>query len=332
FLTHDEDGQTLVKVLDFGIARAIHGRRGPGEFATAKGLVFGTPGYMSPEQACASPKLDHRCDLWALATIAYETLSHRLPIDGQDTDELMRNVCAGRIIPIHVRRPGLPDAVGAFFDKAFAERIDDRFESAEALAHAFERACAQATPKAARTPRSIPEPEVAAAAHRVNPAVDQRPPTPPVGSRSRARLAFFAGGALLLALPALGGVLRNLMDPSTPTQPTPASAPDPELTPTPDLVPAPAPELPSAPASVHDPEIAPAPDLIPAPPRSPSRAPAPVPAQVPASAPDLVPAPAPAQVSPPHRRIKRVDGISPAPRPSPSGGRPTRPVDRNDVF
>ena len=79
FLSRDEEGKLLVKLLDFGIARAIHSHRAPGSFSTAKGLVFGTPSYMSPEQARASFKLDHRCDLWALATIAYEGLSGGAP-------------------------------------------------------------------------------------------------------------------------------------------------------------------------------------------------------------------------------------------------------------
>jgi len=75
FLTSDEEAGLLVKLLDFGIARATHAHRVSSAFATARGLVFGTPGYMSPEQARASSQLDHRCDLWALATIAYEVLT-----------------------------------------------------------------------------------------------------------------------------------------------------------------------------------------------------------------------------------------------------------------
>src|SRR5215472_652021 len=84
FLTTDEEGRRLVKVLDFGIARAIHAHRVRGAFATAKGFVYGTPAYMSPEQAVASSKLDHRCDVWALAVIAYEALTGHLPADGKD--------------------------------------------------------------------------------------------------------------------------------------------------------------------------------------------------------------------------------------------------------
>ena len=71
FLARDEDGAVLLKLLDFGIARATRTRRMSSPFSTGEGIVFGTPGYMSPEQACGS-KLDGHVDLWALATVAYE--------------------------------------------------------------------------------------------------------------------------------------------------------------------------------------------------------------------------------------------------------------------
>lgn len=140
FLSHDEDGRVLVKLLDFGIARAIQVRRPQGTFSTARGFVFGTPGYMSPEQSRASATLDHRCDVWALATIAYEMLTGHLPVDGEDADEVMKNVSAGRIVPLQQRDARLPAPLGGFFERAFADQVDDRFAGAASLAQAFELA------------------------------------------------------------------------------------------------------------------------------------------------------------------------------------------------
>jgi serine/threonine-protein kinase len=140
FLSRDEEGRLLVKLLDFGIARATQKRRSLDGFATARGLVFGTPGYMSPEQSRPSAVLDHRCDLWALATIAYELLTGHLPVEGDDADEVMRNIAAGRIVPLLQRAPRMPAAVGAFFGRAFAENVDERFAGAASLAQAFELA------------------------------------------------------------------------------------------------------------------------------------------------------------------------------------------------
>jgi serine/threonine-protein kinase len=133
FLAQDEDGKRLVKLLDFGVARALRVRR---VFVTAPGVLYGTPGYVSPEQLGASG-VDHRCDLWALATVAYEALTGELPLPGSHAGELLRSVAAGRIIPIHERAPDLPGPLGAFFERAFAANIAERYPDAEGLTHAF---------------------------------------------------------------------------------------------------------------------------------------------------------------------------------------------------
>jgi eukaryotic-like serine/threonine-protein kinase len=142
FLTRDEDGGLLVKLLDFGIARTTQTHRVPATFATGRGFVFGTPGYMSPEQASPSLRADHRCDLWALATVAYEVLTLELPVTGEYLQEVFSNLCAGRIVPVHERNSGLPSGLAGFFARAFAPQVKDRYASASELAQAFDRAIA----------------------------------------------------------------------------------------------------------------------------------------------------------------------------------------------
>lgn len=139
FLTQDEDGQLLVKLLDFGIARTMHTRRVAPSFRTADGVVFGTPGYMSPEQARAA-KPDAGCDLWALASVAYEALTGEIPVLGASTEELVENTIDARVVRLSTRAPEWPDALSAFFDRAFAASIQDRYINAQELAAAFERA------------------------------------------------------------------------------------------------------------------------------------------------------------------------------------------------
>ena len=141
FLTEDEDKALLIKVLDFGIARVVHAHLSMVPFSTGRGLVFGTPGYMSPEQARGKGGLDTRCDLWALATIAYEALSGELPIEGASPTELLASLCAARTVPVRRYRPDLPLSVETFFERAFSENIDARFTSAIELVEAFDRAC-----------------------------------------------------------------------------------------------------------------------------------------------------------------------------------------------
>jgi serine/threonine-protein kinase len=141
-LTQDEDRQLVVKVLDFGIARILTGDRGSLAFSTGRGVVCGTPGYMSPEQARGQSDLDRRCDLWALASIAYESLTNELPVEGATADELLQSTRAARTVPITQHRSDLPSAVATFFDRTFAENLDARFASSAELAQAFDQSLA----------------------------------------------------------------------------------------------------------------------------------------------------------------------------------------------
>jgi eukaryotic-like serine/threonine-protein kinase len=200
FLTKDEDGQLLVKLLDFGIARTLRTHRVRSAFSTAKGLVFGTPCYMSPEQARASVTLDHRCDLWALATIAYEALTGELPIEGKDTDELLHRLCAGRILRLRDRAPDLPAALDAVFARAFAEPIGARFASATELARAIE----DAVPREAR-----PAPPEPIADEPVPSTPDETWTMQAERRRKRARAGVFLVGASVLGLVAAGVAWRS---------------------------------------------------------------------------------------------------------------------------
>jgi len=217
FLTHDEDGKLLVKVLDFGIARFMHGQKVGAPFSTARDLVCGTAGYMSPEQARGQVDLDGRCDLWALATIAYEALTNELPIAGADVDELVKNACMARTIPVGQFRPELPAPIHAFFDRAFAENIDGRFGTAGELAQAFDRALderAQSAHELGRETRHVPARGLASECHRQG------------VSRWRGwtrRRAIF-GLVATLSIAALAGARwRSPYSPAMPPQATPMS-------------------------------------------------------------------------------------------------------------
>jgi serine/threonine-protein kinase len=304
FLTRDEEGKLLVKLLDFGIARAIHAHRAPSAFATAKGLVFGTPSYMSPEQAIASPRLDHRCDLWALATIAYEALSGALPVAGTDTDEILRNLCAGRTIPLHERRPDLSPALDAFFRRAFSGAIGGRFQSASDLAQAFARAAAVGDEREAATEPPDAEPTVRGGALETAPRMDRR---------RRARVTVLATGLSLLALLGVAMAWRALAAAPSATLPPSAPAPRP-----PTAAAAPLPAAVPLPGAVTD---LPPPVPVASPPRVEPRAPlATAPARPSLSAPAAPPTPAVAAPTPA------------APLPAPAPPPPAKQVDKSQVF
>jgi serine/threonine-protein kinase len=227
FLARDEEGKLLAKLLDFGIARAAHAHKaGPTAFATAKGVVFGTPSYMSPEQARGSSKLDHRCDLWALATILYEAVSGELPIEGTDTDKLIANLCAVRVLPLRAAARGLPEALDGFFARAFAEVIDERFQTAAELVQAFEGAVRGARVTAGAAAVTVEEAtDTSLVKSAPGSVLDRHMGTGPARRRRRARIAMVSGAAIVLALGAVGVAWRASVPrlAGVPLAPTPAA-------------------------------------------------------------------------------------------------------------
>jgi serine/threonine protein kinase/tetratricopeptide (TPR) repeat protein len=76
------DGQSVAKVIDFGIAKATEQKLTEGTFFTAFGEMIGTPAYMSPEQAeMTSVDVDTRSDIYSLGVLLYELMTGTTPID-----------------------------------------------------------------------------------------------------------------------------------------------------------------------------------------------------------------------------------------------------------
>ena len=91
-----DDG--TVKVLDFGLAKALEGEGShPAESptitaaATQPGVILGTAAYMSPEQARGKP-VDKRADIWAFGAVLYEILTGERPFKGRDVSEVLAAV------------------------------------------------------------------------------------------------------------------------------------------------------------------------------------------------------------------------------------------------
>ena len=81
-LVSGRDGRPLVKVIDFGVAKALSDRLSAETLHTQVGSIVGTPEYMSPEQAGAtSAPVDTRTDIYSLGLVLYELLVGALPFD-----------------------------------------------------------------------------------------------------------------------------------------------------------------------------------------------------------------------------------------------------------
>jgi serine/threonine protein kinase/tetratricopeptide (TPR) repeat protein len=91
------DGKPVPKVIDFGIAKAIDQRQTERTLFTRLGAIVGTPEYVSPEQAGASPDVDTRTDVFALGVLLYELLTGTTPLDRETLrqaafDEVLKRV------------------------------------------------------------------------------------------------------------------------------------------------------------------------------------------------------------------------------------------------
>lgn len=82
-LARAEHGREMVKLVDFGIARVLQESRDPEAFNTKMGQVFGTPQYMSPEQA-SGKEVDHRADIYTTGLVLFEMLTGKRAFDGNN--------------------------------------------------------------------------------------------------------------------------------------------------------------------------------------------------------------------------------------------------------
>ncbi|WP_208543085.1 Stk1 family PASTA domain-containing Ser/Thr kinase [Nocardioides euryhalodurans] len=201
-----------VKVMDFGIARAISDASST---MTQTAAVVGTAQYLSPEQA-RGETVDSRSDVYSAGCLLYELLTGRPPFVGDSPVAVAYQ---------HVREPAsppsdhdqdLPPAVDAIVMKALAKRVEDRYQSAAAMKSDIERYLA-GRPVHATPPPPLEEdattvaPAVAAAAL----AQDTREDDEDQGSRTG---LFILLGLLLVGLIAAAAFLLPRLFESPPEQ------------------------------------------------------------------------------------------------------------------
>jgi serine/threonine protein kinase len=127
-VTHPSPDQTLVKVLDFGIAKPIV------ETATeSASIALGTPMYMAPEQVAGEP-IDERTDVYASGVILYVLVTGRAPFSGKTARDVMRQVARGEFRPVLESNPDVPKALALIIENAMQRKRRDRVGSAEELA------------------------------------------------------------------------------------------------------------------------------------------------------------------------------------------------------
>lgn len=169
-------------LADFGVAQALDAAGG--ERLTETGITFGTPSYMSPEQASAERRLDGRSDIYSLGCVLFEMLAGDPPFTGRTAQAIIARRLSEPVPHLKALRD-VPDAVEAVVTKALARSPADRFDDASQFARALE------------------------AAYTAPPAVPTEPTRAGRSPASRRRLLLAAAGSLL-AVMVLVGLYRGL--------------------------------------------------------------------------------------------------------------------------
>ncbi len=129
-IVQGRDGADVVKVVDFGIAKAVAGEE-TGQKVTKTGLVVGTPEYMSPEQL-SGDKLDGRSDIYSLGLVFYRMLTGVLPFQADSAQETMIKRLTDDPMPLALARPDIafPPGLQAVLDRALARQPAARYARA----------------------------------------------------------------------------------------------------------------------------------------------------------------------------------------------------------
>ncbi|MCZ6760938.1 MAG: serine/threonine-protein kinase [Gemmatimonadetes bacterium] len=218
-VTKARDGSDLVKVVDFGIAKAVGGEEG--QNVTKTGLVVGTPEYMSPEQL-SGDVLDGRSDLYSIALVLFRMLTGGLPFRADTAQETMIKRLTDQPMKLNqvVQGTAFPPNLQTAMDKALARMPSERFVNADEFGKAVAAAVSGAdfapTPAdddatqlidaggvaatAQATAQMVPQTGVAGAEPRApTPDTPQPVPQPLSAEKKKSSVGLIAAGFIFLA-------------------------------------------------------------------------------------------------------------------------------------
>ncbi len=131
----NQEGQEIVKVLDFGIAK-VQTATAVASNLTRDGMMIGTPRYMSPEQ-CQGIGVDGRSDLYSMGVVLWEMLSGTIPFDDDSPFVTALKHINNPLPSFADVAPDLPPEIVAVIHKALEKAPDKRFQTAKEFSQAL---------------------------------------------------------------------------------------------------------------------------------------------------------------------------------------------------
>lgn len=129
FLTRRPDGSALIKVLDFGISKAVTDQATRPESLTTSQSLIGSPHYMSPEQVRYPKTVGPRSDVWALGVILHELVTGTRPFVGDTAMSVLAAVVSDPAPRLRDRHPELVRAVDTVIQRCLEKDPVDRYAS-----------------------------------------------------------------------------------------------------------------------------------------------------------------------------------------------------------
>ena len=133
-ITQSAGNPDYVKVLDFGLAK-IAGGDGETSGLTRTGQLFGTPAYMSPEQARGEAhRVDGRSDVFSLGVVLYELITGHKPFFCESHEELLRQILWTEPVGLCQRDASIAPELERICLKSLSKRAADRYRTAKEMA------------------------------------------------------------------------------------------------------------------------------------------------------------------------------------------------------
>ena len=126
-------GRTIVKLLDFGLAKLLEPLPGDSTLVTRAGIVLGTPAYMAPEQAAGRKEIDGRADLYAVGVIMFELVTGQSPFFAQNPNELLTIKQIEPAPPASAFAPGISKPIEQLILRCMERIPKDRPPNARAV-------------------------------------------------------------------------------------------------------------------------------------------------------------------------------------------------------
>jgi serine/threonine-protein kinase len=137
FLARRADGSRRVKVLDFGISKALTGSSVEELSLTKTAALIGSPLYMAPEQMRSAKDVDTRADIWSLGAMLYEMLTGQPPYTGESIPQLCAALLHDDPIPLRQHRPEIPEGLEQAVLRCLMKDRNHRFPTVFELGRAL---------------------------------------------------------------------------------------------------------------------------------------------------------------------------------------------------